>query len=106
MQKYALEITDNALFDMEQIYCYIAHDLKAPENAKGQYDRIANQILRLETMSFRYPIMSGRELERREIRLMPVDNYSVLYLVREEEVIVTDVIYSAANIRERFKGIR
>ena len=104
MKQYALEITDNALFDMEQIYFYIAHDLKAPENAKGQYNRIANQILMLETMPFRYPIMSGGELERREIRLMPVDNYSVLYLVREEDVVVTDVIYSAANIRERFKG--
>ncbi|MFI3214724.1 MAG: type II toxin-antitoxin system RelE/ParE family toxin [Eubacteriales bacterium] len=104
MKKYALEITDNALLDMEQIYVYIAHDLQVPENAQGQYDRIANQILMLESMPDRYPIMCGGELERRGIRLMPVDNYDVLYFIREEEVVVTDVIYSAANIRERFKG--
>lgn len=47
--------------------------------------------------------MSGGELERRGIRLMPVDNYNVLYFIRKEDVVVTDVIYSAVNIRERFE---
>ncbi len=37
MKKYFLEITESALFDMKQIYFYIAHDLQAEENVKGQY---------------------------------------------------------------------
>ena len=38
-------ITDEALADMEKIYEYIATRLLAPENAMGQYNRIAGNPL-------------------------------------------------------------
>ena len=40
-----VEITKEALQDMEDIYNYIAIDLLAPDNAMGQYNRIADEIL-------------------------------------------------------------
>ncbi len=49
MGQYEVCITDEALSDMESIYDYISYSLQAPETAKGQYDRIANAILTLET---------------------------------------------------------
>ena len=39
--------TDEALADMDAIYNYIANTLLAPENAMGQYNRIAKAILTL-----------------------------------------------------------
>jgi toxin ParE1/3/4 len=36
MKKYIVEITDEALLDMEKLYNYIALNLSAPENAVGQ----------------------------------------------------------------------
>ena len=48
MDKYAVEITDEAPADMEEIYSYIANTLLAPENAMDQYNRIAEAILTLE----------------------------------------------------------
>ena len=45
MDKYVVEITDEALADMDGIYNYIANTLLAPENAIGQYHRIAEAIL-------------------------------------------------------------
>lgn len=47
MEKYEVRITDEALEDMEKIYEYIANELLAPENAMGQYNRIAEAILTL-----------------------------------------------------------
>ena len=47
MNKYVVEITDEALADMDGIYNYIASTLLAPENAMGQYNRIAEAILTL-----------------------------------------------------------
>ena len=44
MQRYRIEITDEALSDVEQLYNYIANDLLAPENAKKQYNRIADVL--------------------------------------------------------------
>ena len=48
MKQYIVEITDEALADMEQIYNHIAYVLLAPENAMGQYNRIADGILKLD----------------------------------------------------------
>lgn len=42
MEKYEVNITDEALGDMEKIYEYIAFELLSPENAMGQYNRIAD----------------------------------------------------------------
>ena len=44
MKHYTIQITDKALADMEEIYNYIAIQLQAPENAMGQYNRIAEAI--------------------------------------------------------------
>lgn len=35
---------------------------------------------------------------------MLVDNYSVFYTIRDERVIVTDVLYMAADIEVRLRG--
>ena len=45
MEKRIVEITQTALDDMEEIYDYIADVLLTPENAMGQYNRIADAIL-------------------------------------------------------------
>lgn len=38
-------------------------------------------------------------------RLRNKDNYSVFYIINEDKVIVTDVLYSASDIEERLKGV-
>ena len=40
---------DERRTDMEALYDYIARTLLAPENAMGQYNRIADAILTLES---------------------------------------------------------
>ncbi len=53
MKKYRIQITDKALEDMEEIYNYIAIQLQAPENAMGQYNRIAKAIEELNIIEVR-----------------------------------------------------
>ncbi len=99
MERYAVRITDRALSDMEGIYDYIAVDLLSPENAMGQYDRIANSIMRLKILPQRYA-----ELEAvKGLRRMPVDNFSVFFRIDDMTVTVTNVLYSASNISNRLK---
>lgn len=50
MKQYTVEITNEALADMDQLYNHIAYVLQAPENAMDQYNRIADAILTLDTM--------------------------------------------------------
>lgn len=103
MERYKIEITDEALADMEQIYNHIAFVLLAPENAMGQYNRIAESILGLDMFPERFQVMDAELEHSKGLRRMPVDNYSVFYVVQEKRVIVTNVLYSASNIENRLK---
>ena len=98
MKQYTVKITDEALADMEQLYNYIAYTLRAPENAMEQYNRISGRILKLDTMPERFRIMDSEPEHSNGIRRMLVDNYSVFYVIEEDSVIVTNVLYSASDI--------
>ena len=94
MKQYTVEITNEALADMEQLYNHIAYVLQAPENAMNQYNRIADAILTLDTLAERNHIMESEPERHREMRRLLVDNYSVFYVIQRDKVIVTDVLYS------------
>ena len=103
MKKYVVEITDEALLDMEKLYNYIALNLSAPENAVGQYNRIADEILKLDHFPERFKEIE-LELERAKgLRRMMVDNFSVFFVIEGERVVVTDVLYSATDIVKHLK---
>ncbi len=104
MKQYKVEITKSALQDMEDIYNYIAEELLAPENAMGQYNRIADAILSLDTFPEKFRLLESEPEKAKEIRRMVVDNYSVFYVIKENRVIVTDVLYSASDIEARLRG--
>jgi plasmid stabilization system protein ParE len=102
---YEVEITNEALADMEELYNYIATELLSPENAMEQYNRIADRILTLDTLPERHGVMDIEPGHSRGTRVMPVDNYSVFYVVKEKKVYVTDILYSASDIIARLKNV-
>jgi len=104
MAQYNAKITDEASDDMEDIFKHIAFKLLAPENAANQYDRIADAILSLEKFPERYRIMDEEPMHSRKIRCMPIDNYVVLFYIKNSDVIITDVLYGASDIAKRFNS--
>ncbi len=101
MKRYTVKITDRALADMEEIYNYIANQLQASENAMGQYNRIAEAIEGLNVFPERVRLMES-DLERTMgLRRLVVDNYSAFYVIENEDVIVTRVLYSVSDISKR-----
>lgn len=103
MKQYKVEITKEALQDMEDIYNYIANELLSPENAMGQYNRIAGEILRLDMFPEKFKVLESEREKKRELRRLVVDNYSVFYVINEDRVIVTNVLYSASDIEKRLR---
>ena len=101
MKQYTVQITDKALADMEEIYTYIAEQLLAPENAIGQYNRIAEAIQNLNVFPERVRIMESEPEHTMGLRRLSIDNFSVFYVIEDNRVVVTRVLYSASDISRR-----
>ena len=104
MKTYNVKVTDAALADMEEIYNYIAFTLLSPANAIAQYDRIAEAILSLNILPERFKVMNFTGKELKNLRRMPVDNFSVFYVITDDSIIVTNVLYSASDISQRLQA--
>ncbi len=105
MREYPVKITEKALGDMDGIYEYIAVNLQLPENAKGQYNRIADRVLELGFFPEKFRLVDFEPERSQGLRRMLVDNYSVFYVFNEELVTVTRVLYSASDIEKRLKEV-
>lgn len=101
MKQYTVQITDKALADMEEIYIYIAEQLQASENAFGQYNRIVKAIEGLDVLPERVQVMESESEHSMGRRQVSVDNFSAFYVIQDNKVIVTRVLYSASDISKR-----
>ena len=106
MREYPVKITEKALADMNGIYEYIAVNLQSPENAMGQYNRIADAVLELGFFPEKFRLVDFEPEHSQGLRRMLVDNYSVFYICKEDAVTVTRVLYSASDIEKRLKENR
>ena len=103
MKRFTVNITDEALADMEALYDYIAKVKLSPENAMGQYNRIADSILTLDEFPDRYGLFDSEPEHSMGLHRMIVDNYLVCYVIDTKVVTVTDVLYGASDIHNRLK---
>jgi len=103
MKEYPVKITDKALADMEGIYNYIAINLQAPENALGQYNRIADAVVVLAFYPEKFRLVDFEPDRSQGLRCLIVENYSVFYVFIDEVVTVSRVLYSASDTEKRLK---
>ncbi|MFV0394564.1 MAG: type II toxin-antitoxin system RelE/ParE family toxin [Coprobacillaceae bacterium] len=101
MKQYIVEVTNDAAQDMNDIYKYIAFTLLSPIVARKQYDRIANVILSLDLFPERNIVIEYKLENNIKLRRVLVDNYSVFYIIKENKVIVTNVLYTSSDIDRR-----
>ncbi len=103
MKHYRIEITNQALSDMEAIYNHIATVFHAPDTAIKQYNRIAEGIESLEILPERCRLLESHTEREQGIRQLLVDNYSAFYVVGDSKVTVLRVLYSASDIADRLR---
>ncbi|MDY5278250.1 type II toxin-antitoxin system RelE/ParE family toxin [Sharpea porci] len=97
---YTIKITDQADYDIRNIYEYIAYELQSPENASGQLDRIEKCIMSLGNIPERYRFYGREPWKGRGLHIVPVDNYCVLYIVDNDNrtVSIMRVVYGGCDI--------
>ena len=97
---YEVEVSEQADSDLRGIFEYIAFELQALENASGQLERLEEQILSLDTIPERYRKYEKEPWKTRGLRVLPVDNYVVLYIPDSDKKVVTilRVMYAGRDI--------
>ena len=97
--------TDDAIRDLQEIRGYISDVLRAPETAERQVIRIMDAAESLDHMPLRHRLCDYEPLRSQGFRILPVDNYLVLYLPDESQgsVAISRVIYGSRDI-ERHLG--
>jgi len=102
MKTWRIHYSEPAESDLEDIYCYIAEDLQAPDTASGLTKRLIERIEKLDVMPKRYPVVSNAKWSKRGLRRMNVENFAVFYLADDNSQIVNVVriLYSGRDIDE------
>ena len=103
---FKVEIATQAKADLRGIYEYITFTLLSPQNAARQLDRLEKAIISLDNMPMRFRRYETEPWHSRGLRIMPVDNFVVLYIPNEETGIVTviRVMYGGRDIDEQLKN--
>jgi len=102
---FEIKLSTQADIDLRDIYEYISYELQSPENANGQLDRLEECIMSLDHMPERFRSYENEPWHSRGLRIMPVDNYSILYIPDIEKTVVTiiRVIYGGRDIETQLR---
>jgi len=83
LDKYKIKINSKAIRELDDIYEYIACEKSAPENAKGQVDRIKKGILDLDTFPQSHQKRNEGRYAEKGYRQLLIDNYIVIFRIDE-----------------------
>ena len=105
--KFEVELAEKADRDLRNIFLYIAVDLSAPENAERQINRLWDAILSLDELPERYRRYEDEPWYSRGMRVLPIDNFVILYIpyLEEKVVRIVTVMYGGRDISEQLKKI-
>ena len=93
---YRVTITLPAENDLRSAISYIADELKNPLAAQRLLGKVEKIVGTLSSMPLRHDLVSDEYLRQLGIRSIPIDNYLVFYIVRDEEetVVVVRILYA------------
>ena len=100
MDKYKVKVNPRAIRELDHIYEYIAKEKLAPENAKGQVDRIKKAVLSLDTFPQSHQERNEGRYARKGYRQLLIDNYIAIFRIDEPQktVYVVTIQYQGRNL--------
>ena len=95
-----MKINPGAIRELDHIYEYIANERSAPENAKGQADRIKKAILSLDTFPQSHQERNEGRYAGKAYRQLLIDNYIAIFRIDEtnKTVYVVTIQYQGRNL--------
>lgn len=100
MDKYKVKINPRAIQELDRIYEYIVSEKLAPENAKGQVDRIKKAVLNLDIFPQSHQERNEGRYAGKGYRQLLIDNYIAIFRIdeRNKTVYVVTIQYQGRNL--------
>ena len=97
--------TKSADYNLEEIRDYISNVLIEPEIARKQIARIINAISSLDHMPERHRLYEHEPWRSMGLRMLPVDNYLILYALDEARNVVEiiRILYGRRDIEAQLE---
>lgn len=83
MDKYKVKVNPRTIRELDSIYEYIAKEKLAPENARGQVDRIKKAVLGLDTFPQSHQERNEGRYAGKGYRQLLIDNYLAIFRIDE-----------------------
>jgi toxin ParE1/3/4 len=95
--------SSNAENDLQEIFNYISLTLLEPETAERQTERIMDAADSLISFPFRYRIYNVEPWRSKGLRILPIDNYVILYQPDESTnlVKIVRIMYGGRDINKQ-----
>ena len=104
-REYSIIYSPEALDDIRGIYFYIANELQAEQAANNQVNRIRQNIRKLSSFPEKHKVVEWEPWNSMGMRMLPVNNYVVYYLVGEDtaEVSIVRIFYCGRDVEHIVK---
>lgn len=103
--KYKILFSESARNDLKQIVMYIAFELLEPNIAFKLSERILDAIKTLDDFPKRNKLCGYETWKSKGLRVMPIENYLVFYLVDDINKVVQiyRIFYCKRDIKKHLK---
>ena len=100
--EYIVELSDYALYELDELYNYIFWRLSSPINANRFKEKIYSKLEILKTNPYIYPQLSDYSNPNYKYRKLTVNNYVIIYYILEKEklVYIVHIYYSKSNYKK------
>ncbi len=100
---YSVTIQPDAAVELDEIFAYVAHQLRNPLDASRLVNRLEDAIMSLGEMPYRAPLSRDPRFAIQGVRTMSVGNHMIYYIVddviREVSIVhVAHQLRSSANL--------
>jgi len=97
VNKYKIVITETAKEELQEIFDYISSVLYAPMAAAKLIDEIKVAFKKIQRFPFSGSTIGKKYLEFSDYRKYIVKNYNIYYTVRDNEVIIMNVMHQSRS---------
>lgn len=97
MSEFSVSYTEKALSDLDDIYNYIANNLKEPQIASKLVSRLTKAIDDLSFMAESYHFYTEEPFYSQGMRYFTEGNYCIFYKVQDKTAFVVRILYGARN---------